>query len=189
MRIAFVVASVLVVVATPSEASKSCMSQAEARQHFASDHLYWHGPDHCWDATSPRHRQIEGRRKTPVQAAQQQNSDRPKWRDSMSEMLPDDELVKSPAPLKPLDVEYRESDAAAIGKPWADRWVDVGPIQPRVVVHQVRSVLLPPESVAAPSPVLMVSARNVVLFLLIGFMTIMTIMTLWTVGSLYRQEA
>ena len=84
MRIAFVVASVLVVVATPSEASKSCMSQSEARQRFASEHLYWHGPDHCWDATSPRHRQIQTQRKTPVQAAEQ-NSDRPKWRDSMSD--------------------------------------------------------------------------------------------------------
>src|ERR1700757_3512513 len=170
MRIAFVVASVLVVAVTPSEASKSCMSQSEARQRFASEHLYWHGPDHCWDATSPRHRQIQTQRKTPVQAAEQ-NSDRPKWRDSMSEMLPDEELVQSPAPPKPLDVEYRESDAAAAGRPWADRWIDVGPIQPRVVVHQVRSVLAAPEPVAAPSSVVIVSARNVVVFLLIGVIT------------------
>ena len=187
MRIAFVVASMLVV-ATPSEASKSCMSQTEARQRFASEHIYWHGPDHCWDATPPRHRQIESReapRKTPVQAAQQ-NNDRLKWRDSMSEMLPDDELAQSSTPPKPLDVEYRESDTGAAGKPWADRWVDVGPIQPRVVVHQVRSVLAAPETVAAPSPLLVMPARNVVVFLLIG---VIAIMSLWTIRSLYRHEA
>ena len=53
MRVAVIVAAVLVVT-TPSEASKSCMTKAEARQHFGSVHLYWHGPNRCWDATSTR---------------------------------------------------------------------------------------------------------------------------------------
>ncbi len=41
------------VLTTPSEASKSCMSKTEARQQFGS-YIYWHGPEHCWDATPTR---------------------------------------------------------------------------------------------------------------------------------------
>jgi hypothetical protein len=40
MRVAMIVVSILVV-ATPSEASKSCMSKTEARQHFGSVRIYW----------------------------------------------------------------------------------------------------------------------------------------------------
>jgi hypothetical protein len=60
MRVAVIVVSMLAV-STPSEASKSCMSKTEARQHFGPVHIYWHGPDHCWDATPTRGtRQIAG---------------------------------------------------------------------------------------------------------------------------------
>ena len=41
---------------SPAHASKSCMTMAEARAQFATSHLYWHGPNHCWDATAPAHR-------------------------------------------------------------------------------------------------------------------------------------
>jgi len=56
MRVAvFVVFVAFVpVLATSSEASRSCMTKTEARQHFGSVHLYWHGAGHCWDATSTR---------------------------------------------------------------------------------------------------------------------------------------
>ena len=53
MRVAVTVVFALMV-ATPSEASKSCMSKTEARQHFGTVYLYWHGPERCWDAT-PTH--------------------------------------------------------------------------------------------------------------------------------------
>jgi hypothetical protein len=69
------------------------MSKTEARQHFGSAHIYWHGQDHCWDTTPTRHHQIQGRRKNLVHEVQQ-TIDRPKWRDSMSEMLPDDKPLK-----------------------------------------------------------------------------------------------
>jgi hypothetical protein len=49
MRVAVLV--VFLVTTTPSEASMSCMSKTEARQHYGSVHLYWHRKDHCWDAT------------------------------------------------------------------------------------------------------------------------------------------
>src|SRR6266852_1036661 len=53
MRVAVVVVFVSVL-STPSEASQSCMSKTEARQSFHSSHIYWHGADHCWDATPIR---------------------------------------------------------------------------------------------------------------------------------------
>jgi len=66
MRVAMIVVT-MVVATTPLEASQSCMSKTEARQHFHSSHIYWHGPNHCWDATPPRHHQMHGvRRRTPI---------------------------------------------------------------------------------------------------------------------------
>jgi hypothetical protein len=55
MRVAVIVVLMLVR-ATPSEASTSCMTKTEARQHFGSVYIYWHGPEHCWDATPTRRR-------------------------------------------------------------------------------------------------------------------------------------
>ena len=50
MRVAVIVIGIAMV-STPSYASKSCMSLAEARQEFGQVHLYWHR-SHCWDARS-----------------------------------------------------------------------------------------------------------------------------------------
>ena len=60
MRVAVIVVG-LVVVTTPSQASRSCMTQAEARQQFATSHLYGHG-GHCWDAMTPGLVQREAQR-------------------------------------------------------------------------------------------------------------------------------
>jgi hypothetical protein len=65
---------VAIVLGTPSKASQQCMSKAEARQHFGSVHIYWHGRVHCWDATAPR-RVRESRKSPPF-----------KWREAMSEI-------------------------------------------------------------------------------------------------------
>jgi hypothetical protein len=97
------------------------MSQSEARQHFGSVHLYWHGPDHCWDATPGRHRIIS---KNQSNAARQAERARhhSSWREAMSEMLPGD---------TPVQV----SDAAAAGgtaaTSWLDRWIDIAQVVPR----------------------------------------------------------
>src|SRR5258707_15424904 len=61
---------VMLVVTTPSEASQSCMSKTEARQHFGGVHIYWHGLDHCWDATPGRHQIHRVQRRTPTDEAQ-----------------------------------------------------------------------------------------------------------------------
>ena len=60
MRVAVIIVG-LVVVSTPSQASRSCMTQAEARQQFATSHLYGHG-GHCWDAMTPGLVQREAQR-------------------------------------------------------------------------------------------------------------------------------
>src|SRR5271169_789474 len=109
MRVAVIVVAMLAVT-TPSEASQSCMNKTEARQHFGSAHIYWHGPDHCWDATASRHHQIQVQQKPPIQEVQGQSE--PKWHDAMSAMLPDDDLRTATL----LDIK-RQNDDAYIGMP------------------------------------------------------------------------
>ena len=63
MRVAVIVVFVSLLT-TRSEASTSCMSKTEARQHFGTVYLYWHGPEHCWDASpwgSPSRASSRGR--------------------------------------------------------------------------------------------------------------------------------
>src|SRR6185295_14253049 len=103
MRVAMYIVAVLVMT-TPSEASKSCMTKAEARQQFGSVHIYWHGPDHCWDAHPARSHSLQkvgqktlARPKTPAREVER-TTDQAKWRDSRSEVLVDNE------PGRPLRV-------------------------------------------------------------------------------------
>src|SRR5450755_4728127 len=132
MRVAIVVVFVSIL-ATASEASTSCMTRTEARRHFGSAHLYWHGADHCWNVTAVRrHHRIHYVREKSTHHVREQadhqdreNTDRqarpkpdhqaepkidhPKWHESMSQMLPGDE-----EPVRPS---------------WVDRWVDIEPAQ------------------------------------------------------------
>ena len=165
MRVAVIVLTMLWV-ATPSGASQSCMSKTEARQHFGSAHIYWHGQDHCWDATPTRHQQIQVRRKTPVHEVQQR-IDQPKWRESMSEMLPDDEPVQLLGALWNTR-QHRSDDDAVTGTPWLYRWVDIAQVVP------------PPTTERKPEP--MISARAAVLV----FITSLLILTLATIELLFR---
>ena len=124
MRVALIVVSMLIV-ATPSEASRSCMSKTEARQHFGSAHIYWHGADHCWDATpTRRYHQIHN---------VQKKIDEPKWHKAISEMLLDEEPVQTP---------------------WVDRWVDIEPTQVTLVARMddIAQVTPPPLSEPNPEP-------------------------------------
>jgi hypothetical protein len=118
MPVAVVAISVLMmlVVATPSAASPSCMGKAEARQHFGSLHIYWHGPDRCWDATPGRRlARFHGDRAHRRVHEVRRNIDQPKWHDSMSKMLSDDE-----------DELLRTAQQT----PWTDRWMDIEPSKP-----------------------------------------------------------
>jgi hypothetical protein len=142
MRLAIVsgpvcAAAIVVLVAVPSHASKSCMTQAEARAQFATSHLYWHGPGHCWDATTPRHGYVHRIRPRDHREAQDADEDEPKktdskWRNAMSEMLPDDTSVAAPALRSvPQTVwAYDNSEAPAPAISWRDRWVEIAQIAP-----------------------------------------------------------
>jgi hypothetical protein len=149
MRVAVIVVCALMV-ATPSEASRSCMSKTEARQHFGSVHIYWHGAAHCWDATSTlRHHQIHH--------AQQKKND-PKWHDAMSEMLPVGESAPASTRLAPPPIQL-----AAAPTPWVSRWVDLeqSPIVSRWVdIAQVA----PPLVIRAAEP--LVTPRGVVMVIM-----------------------
>src|SRR6266704_2167918 len=113
MRVAVIVVFVSVL-ATASEASKSCMSKTEAHQHFGS-YIYWHGKDHCWDATPPaRYHRVRN---------VQRNVDKPKWRNSMSKMLPDAEPVQAAPPVP--TASPAQAAPAVQAAPWVNRWVDI----------------------------------------------------------------
>jgi len=179
MRVALIVVTMLAVT-TPSEASQSCMSKAEARQHFGAVHIYWHGPDHCWDATPSRHRQIQVRQKPPIREVQRQSE--PKWHDAMSAMLIDDDAVRSLTTPTPLGIEH-QGDDAAIGTSWADRWVDIGPSQSPLVARRVGVAEFSPPPVGEFKSVLMISTHDMLVLAFIAF-----VLTLGTVGVLYRHD-
>ena len=100
------------------------MSKSEARQHFGSLHIYWHGPNHCWDATPGRNRQV---RKNQSDAERQVERARPHsdWRQARSEMLPDDGPVQLPG-------AQIAASAATFGASWLDRWIDIVPVVPQL---------------------------------------------------------
>ena len=136
MRIGVIVVSMLVLTtssgASKSEASKSCMTKTEARQHFGSVHIYWHGNDHCWDASpTRRHGRIHTVRQKDhldtVQQTVQQKIHQPSWHDSMSEMLPDEAPVRTPWVAPQIDIEPPQLSMA-------ERWVDIAQVaQPRII--------------------------------------------------------
>jgi hypothetical protein len=157
MRAAVIVVSMLVVI-TPSEASKSCMSKTEARQHFGSVHIYWHGADHCWDATGTlRHHQIHNT---------QRKIHRPEWQDALSEMLPDDKPVPSP---------------------WVNRWVDIEPSPLPLVARWVDIVQVAPPPVIERKPEPMVTLRSMVWLAFIAIvLTLVTIEVMFR-GTIYQR--
>jgi len=131
----------MVVLATPSHASSSCMSKAEARQHFGQVHIYWHGPDHCWNATPGRRQVARVQRKPPQvqkQEVQARRQKEPEWRESRSEMLPDSRPVRSAEPVQPAEpvplaepaqplktrTSWHERSEESVAIPEAANWAD-----------------------------------------------------------------
>ena len=173
MPVALIAVSMLVVlvVATPSEASPSCRSKAEARQHFGSVHIYWHGRDHCWDATSTR-------RFTRIHSVQrrlrnhevQRNVDKPKWHESMSEMLLDAEPVQTAPQTSPQT-------------PWISRWVDIEPSTPPLDARWVDIAQVGQPLIIERKPEPMVSPHVVLLV----FITFAIVLTLASIEFLFRR--
>jgi hypothetical protein len=99
------------------------MTKTEARQHLGSVHIYWHGKDHCWDATRTRRHHL-------IDKAQQK-IDQPKWHEAMPEMLPDQEPLQTP---------------------WVDRWVNIEPPQLAIVARGVDIVQVAPPPIIEREP-------------------------------------
>src|SRR5690348_1693477 len=105
MRVAIIVVAI-VLVSSPALASPSCMTQSEARAKFVTSHLYWHGPNRCWDATPPSRQRLAQRNKAreakpalreadaerePVEEKKpSHSSNETRWRQAMSRARPED---------------------------------------------------------------------------------------------------
>jgi len=196
MRVAMIVVTILAAT-TPLEAAQSCMSKTEARQHFGAVHIYWHGLDHCWDATPGRHQIHRVQRRTPTDEAQakpeqpkreaskldqskldqpkldqskfdQSRFDQSKWRDSMSEMLPDSDLAQALKARR--DAPRDENDNAATAAPSTNRLVDLesSPLVSRWV--DIAQVVPPPIIERRSEP--LVAPRSAVL-MLVAFVLIL----------------
>jgi hypothetical protein len=153
MRVAGIVALVLVAAPVASQASESCMTQSEARKAFASSHLYWHGANHCWDATPVRrhgpHTIAQRKKERPV--AEESHPPTPKWRDALSEMLPPDNSTQAlVAPPAPIQMAAAAASAPALMN-WLDRWVDIAPAE-RTAPMGTKSDMLGASQAAAPAP-------------------------------------
>jgi hypothetical protein len=144
---------VMLVVTAPSEASQSCMSKTEARQHFGSVHIYWHGRDHCWDATPTR--RLHQINKIQIHEVEE---NQPNWQEPMSEMLPDD---------KPMET------------PRVDRWATIEPSQPPIVASWVDIVQVAPPPLIERKPEPMVTPRGVELVFFAFVLTLGTIEVLF----------
>ena len=181
MRAAVICLFVLVA-ASPSHASKSCMTMAEARTQFATSHLYWHGPGHCWDATAPAHRMVRRARPAEPQQAREDAQDdsirpdpvapddgavpakrEPKWRNAMSEMLPAD----APGVASALPA------MAATGMSWLDRWVDVAQVAPPSFLRRATEAA---SADAAPAAVQQADPMVTPIRLILVFLSIVVIL-------------
>jgi hypothetical protein len=170
MRAGVIVAFVLVA-ATPTDASKSCMTMAEARAQFATSYLYWHGVNHCWDATPPRHRL--GHRVKPQEDQQARRGDReassqePKWRNAMSEMLARDAPIgESSAPTSLAADEPPRID-------WLDRWVDVAQVASPAIFSRMDDPADTPPTAGRKADSTITPASLILMFL--GFVVTLTV--------------
>ena len=141
MRVAVIVVG-LVVVSTPSQASRSCMTRAEARQQFAPSHLYWYGRGHCWRAMTPSRRRVVHHVRENVQREAQRdpaepNNPEPKWREAMSEMLTVNE-----APSPSVNWENRWVEIAQINATFASDKADQEDASPNAA-HRIEPTFTP----------------------------------------------
>ncbi len=159
MRVALIVA-VMLMAATPTKAAESCMSKGEARRHFGSVHIYWHGADHCWDASPGRRQRHVVRKVVP-----KPDPAPSKWRDALSEMVP---------------------EASAPETSWLDRWVDIKPQQLSLVA---RWVDIPQPKPSPPTSAERVPASLLVVLVLALFTALTLAIMEVLPGAIYRRQS
>jgi len=126
MRVAVIVVSMLVI-STSSYASDSCLTKDEARKHFATSYLYWHGSGHCWDAHSGRLRSESNIRQKSKEEVRKEGSE-PNWREAHSQVLSPNATLSAPQsqPSKGHEATRETSEGAALSQ----RWVDIAQVVP-----------------------------------------------------------
>lgn len=154
MRIAISTSAIaLLLASSPAFASPSCMTQSEARAKFPTSHLWWHGPNRCWDATPGRvqlSNRARARESKPAEPEQQAVRSAPeeqpgdvrrkleahaaRWRDAMSKMRPDDTpergaSARAEASIGAPNLAPSEAATPARSNFW-DRWVEIAPRAP-----------------------------------------------------------
>ena len=171
MRVA-VILVVMATMTTSSQASRSCMNKSDARHQFGSVHLYWHGPDHCWDATPTTRRRHVARARVERQTAPRklQKEQPPNWREARSEM------VAGAGPSGSSGELNDAPDTTMTRSNWSERWVDVaqvGPISlPRSAPAPIPATSNsehPAESGAASYGIAFIVLGSMLLVIFIGF--------------------
>jgi len=143
MRVAVIVAFVSVLTTIPSEASTSCMSKTEARQHFGTVYLYWHGPEHCWDATPTLPHGVRHRVREPEPTPR------------FVAPMPSPDLRRL---ANAMVTDEAETNRIAV-IPWVERWTDITqvvPPNPIVVIERK------PEPMVTPRGVVMVMVMVII---------------------------
>lgn len=138
-------------ISLPAFASPSCMTQNEARAKFPTSHLWWHGPNRCWDAT-PSRTQLSKRIRAREAKPQEEQAERAapedkqaemkrkfdawhasRWRDAMSKMRPDDMPGQQGASARAQASIEPSAIPAAPRANFFDRWVEIAQRAPPVV--------------------------------------------------------
>jgi len=96
------------------------MTKAEARKHFVTSYLYWHGSQHCWDASSGR-RPITRNIQSNTEAIPREDRE-PKWHQARSLGLPSD---AAPSAQSQPSENYGAPSETSVGTLWSDRWADL----------------------------------------------------------------
>jgi hypothetical protein len=192
MRVAiFSTAVAVAMTSSPSIASPSCMTQAEARVKFPTQHLWWHGPNRCWDATPGRRqlgKRIEAKkqaeaepetktvREATVRETPEPEEKRPavsndrRWRDAMSRMRPED-FAGSVGPARAqASADPTAAPATAPRPNFFERWVDivqrVPPLPDKASPADIAANAQAAEPVVTPARVML---GLLVLILTLGF--------------------
>jgi hypothetical protein len=127
-----IVAIAVVVLLWPAfaQASKDCMTKAEARKIYRTSHLYWHGKGRCWDASpraSHRLKKVAAARANPIEASHKAKT-RPKPEVKVEVVDPRPVPTGANGTLTPDDLrKWANSMAAMPSEPIVtiqDRWPD-----------------------------------------------------------------
>jgi hypothetical protein len=139
---------VLVIAPIHAASAAACMTKSEAREAYSTSYLYWHGANHCWDATpngrrdtatattaTPRHHFVRPHRdEDQVARAQPQQTARTQPQPTMQEQ-PQPAMQTQPQPegSAPLPLELTSADLIRVGNTMRieelestlkDRWPD-----------------------------------------------------------------